>query len=82
MKWYKVSWMIKRGGLKTAYCFIQAETAKAAREKFDQIAAKIDSKKKSYGLNPAHRFQISVKKAAANDVDLSAVWKKAENPND
>ena len=77
MKWYKVSWMIKRGGLKTAYCFIQAETAKAAREKFDLIAAKIDSKKKSYGLNPAHRFQISVKKATANDVDLSAVWKES-----
>lgn len=77
MKWYKVSWMIKRGGLKMAYCFIQAETAKAAREKFDRIAAKIDSKKKSFGLNPAHRFQIAVKKAAANDVDLSAVWKES-----
>lgn len=77
MKWYKVSWIIKKGGYQSAYCFLQAENAKSARERFDRIAAKIDSKKNSYGLNPAHRFQIKVTLAYASDVDISTVWKES-----
>lgn len=77
MKWYKVSWVIKKGGIQSAYCFLQAENTKTARERFDRIAAKIDSKKKSYGLNPAHRFQIKVTLANASDVDISTIWKES-----
>lgn len=81
MKWYKVSWVVKRGGYQSAYCYLQAENAKSARERFDRIAYKIDQKKTQYGLKPAHRFQIKVSLVNANIVNLSEVWKESGEQN-
>lgn len=73
--WYAVSYVIKKGGYTSYTVYINADSAKHARALFDDIAYKRDSKKKSYGLNPAHRFQIAVKKVTAQQVNINQVWK-------
>lgn len=72
-KWYKVTYVTKRGGIQAHTAFVQAETAKAARESFDSVCEDVDRKRRSYGLNPKHRFQIKVTVADSKDVDSSQI---------
>lgn len=76
MKWYLITWVIKRGGYQTCKCYLQADNAKHAREKFDAMCYERDNKKRSFGLNPAHRFQISVKLSNADEAteNFNAMW--------
>ena len=72
-KWYMVTWVTKRGGMQKHTAFVQAETAKAARVSFDSVCEDVDRKRRSYGLNPKHRFQIKVVVTSAKDVDSSQI---------
>lgn len=73
--WYAVTYVIKKGGYASYTVYINADSAKHARTLFDDIAYRRDSVKRSHGLNPAHRFQITVKKVTAQQVNLNHVWK-------
>lgn len=72
-KWYRISYVTKRGGIKAHEAFVQADTAKAAREAFDSVCADVDKKQYSYGLQPKHRFQIKVTLADPKDIPVSKI---------
>ena len=76
--WYAVTYIIKKGGYASYTVYINANNAKQAREFFDSACYKKDSFKRSRGLNPPHRFQITVTRANPKDVDINKIVRAGE----
>ena len=62
MKLYKVTWYTKENGFVNDHSWqCAAETAKAARQRFDEKTAFLDRTAAKIGKKNAHRFGVTVR---------------------